>query len=117
MYYIVDNSFLIIMKKIKIKPFNVIDNTELPVITVYRLPVDGDPIEIEREMYYACETQYEEKNGVQEIGVIPLVVRNPAKVTNIKNYIKCLRVAQRRIQFRRDNNICDFNDCDEMIIT
>jgi hypothetical protein len=105
------------MKKVKIKPFNVIDNTELPVVVVDNIPVDGDPVEIEKEMYYACETSHIEKDGIQEIGVIPLVVRNPGKVTNIRNYIKCLTIAQRRIQFRKDNNICDFDDCDEMEIS
>lgn len=105
------------MKGVKIKPFNVIDNTELPEIMADSIPVDGDPFEIEREMYYACETDNQEKDGVWEIGVIPLLVKNPAKVANIKTYIKCLSIAQRRIQFRKDNNICDFNDCDEMIIS
>ena len=105
------------MKKVKIKPFNVIDNTILPEIIVDSVPVDGDPVEIEKEMYYACETNREEKDGVHEIGLIPLVVRNPTNVKNISNYIKCLTIAQRRIQFRKDNNICDFNDCDEMVIS
>ena len=105
------------MSKMKIKPFNVIDKTDLPEITVDQIPVDGDPIEIDREMYYVCETRYEDKNGFQEIGVIPLVVKNPAKVVNIDSYIKCLSIAHRRIQFRKNNNICDFNDCDEMIIS
>jgi len=45
------------MKKVKIKPFNAIDNTELPLIIVDSIPVDGDPVEIEKEMYYACETK------------------------------------------------------------
>jgi hypothetical protein len=106
-----------IMKKIIVKPFNVLDNSKLPEIMVDRNPVDGDPIEIEREMYYTCETNSEVKDGVQEIGVIPLIVRNPAKVANIGNYIKCLSIAQRRIQFRKNNNICDLNDCDEMTIS
>jgi hypothetical protein len=105
------------MKKIKIKPINVIDKTNLPEIMVDSIPVDGDPVEIEKEMYYACETNHEEKNGVQEIGVIPLVVRNPCRVENIRNYIKCLSIAQRRIHYRKDNDICDFNDCDEMEIS
>jgi hypothetical protein len=105
------------MKRVKIKPFNVIDNTKLPEIMVESIPVDGDPVEIEREMYYVCETDHEEKDGVQEIGVIPLVVRNPGKVANIREYIKCLSIAQRRIQFRKDNNICNLNDCDEMTIS
>ena len=105
------------MSKVKIKPFNVIDNTDLPEITVDQIPVDGDPIEIDREMYYVCETRYKDNYGFQEIGVIPLVVKNPAKVVNIDSYIKCLSIAHRRIQFRKNNNICDFNDCDEMIIS
>lgn len=104
------------MKQIRIKPFNVIDNSQLPTIIVDSVPVSGDPIEIEKEMYYVCEEHNEEKDGVQEIGVIPLVVRNPKNVANISNYIKCLSVAHRRVQFRKDNNICDFNDCDEMTI-
>jgi hypothetical protein len=49
--------------------------------------------------------------------VIPLVVKNPDKVANIKDYINCLSVAHRRIQFRKKNNICDLNECDEMIIS
>ena len=105
------------MRKVKIKPFNVVDHTDLPEIKLDRLPADGDPIEIEGEMYYACETTNQETDGVRKIGVIPLVVKNPDKVVNINSYIKCLSIAQRRIQYRKKNNICDLNDCDEMIIS
>jgi len=105
------------MIKVKIRPFNVIDHTDLPELTVDQLPVDGDPIEIEREMYYVCETNFQEKDSLHKIGVIPLVVKNPTKVVNIESYIKCLSSAQRRIQYRKENNICDLNDCDEMIIS
>ena len=100
----------------KIKPFNVINHTILPEITVKRLLVDGDPLEIEKEMCFVCEANLKEMDE-QKTGVIPLVVKNPAKVENIESYIKCLTIAQRRIQFRKANNICDFNDCDEMVIT
>ena len=105
------------MSKVKIKPFNVIDNTDLPEVTVDQIPTDGDPLEIEKELYYVCEINYDQQSTPLVIGVIPLVVRNPAKVLNIKNYIHCLSIAHRRIQFRKNNNICDFNDCDEMIIS
>jgi hypothetical protein len=105
------------MSKVKIKPYNVIDNTDLPEITVDQFPQDGDPLEIDREMYFVCETKSEGKDDLQKIGVIPLVVKNPAKVVNIDSYIKCLSIAHRRMQFRKNNNICDFNDCDEMIIS
>ena len=99
-----------------IKPFNVIDHNSLPEITVDKLPVNGDPLEIEREMYFVCAANLNQMDE-QKIGVIPLVVRNPATVNNIDGYIKCLTIAQRRIQFRKANNICDFNDCDEMVIS
>ena len=102
---------------LKIIPFNVVDHTDLPEIRVDKMPVDGDPLEINNEMYFVCETKYDDKDGKQKIGVIPLVVRNPAKVENIENYLKCLSTAQRRIRYRKENKICDFNDCDEMVIT
>ncbi len=105
------------MKKVKIKLRNVIDNSELPEMMLDRIPVEGDPVEIEKEMYYVCETKHCKKEGSPEVGVIPLVVRNPSKVANIGNYINCLTIAQRRVQFRKDNNICDFNDCDEMEVS
>ena len=105
------------MNKMKIKPFNVVDHSNLPDLTVDKVPVAGDPLEIDREMYFVCETENKEKDGIQEIGVIPLVVKNPDKVVNIKDYIKCLSTAHRRIEYRKNNNICDRNDCDEMIIS
>jgi hypothetical protein len=100
----------------KIKPFNIIDLTSLPEITIDTLPVNGDPLEVDREMYFVCETNLKEMDE-QKIGVIPLIVKNPSKVENIDSYIKCLTIAQRRIQYRKANNICDFNDCDEMVIS
>jgi len=99
----------------KIKPINVIDYNSLPEIKVDIQPVDGDPLEIEGEMYFVCETNLKKKDG-PEIGVIPLIVKNPARVDNIDKYVKCLTIAQRRLQFRKANRICDFNDCDEMVI-
>lgn len=105
------------MNKIAIKPFNVVDQTDLPLLKVDQFPVEGDPIEIDREMYYVCEKNYGQKDGIQKIGVIPLVVKNPARVLNIKSYLKCLSIAQRRVQFRKGKDICDLDNCDEMIIS
>ena len=48
------------MRKVKIKLFNVVDRTGLPEIKMDRLPVDGDPVEIESEMYFASEKTYQE---------------------------------------------------------
>lgn len=104
------------MKKVIIKPFNVIDNTKLPSVLVNNIPVAGDPVEIDNEMYFTCETGVDDADGVKEIGVIPLVVRNPRSVINIGSYMDCLTIAHRRMQFRKDNNICDFDECDEMRI-
>ncbi len=105
------------MKSAILKPINIIDNTELPEISVNHTLTDGDPIEIKGEMYYVCDSSDIKQSGSMEIGVIPLVVRNPAKVTNIKEYIKCLSIAHRKVQFQNENGACDLNNCDEMIIS
>jgi hypothetical protein len=105
------------MSKIKIKLYNVIDNTELPEMSVDQIPTDGDPLEINRELYYICENSDQEKSEPQVIGVIPLVVRNPAKVENIETYIRCLSIAHRKVLFKNSKGICDLENCDEMIIS
>jgi hypothetical protein len=105
------------MDKLVIKPFNVIDNTELPEISVSKVPTDGDPLEIDREMYYVCEDILGQGASLPRIGVIPLVVRNPAKIPNIKEYIECLSIAHRKVLFKNENGICDLENCDEMIIS
>jgi hypothetical protein len=105
------------MNKVMIKPFNVIDHTDLPEMSVDQIPTDGDPLEIEKELYYVCEINYNQQSGPPVIGVIPLVVRNPAKVLNIKNYIHCLSIAHRKVLFKNDKGICDLDNCDEMIIS
>jgi hypothetical protein len=105
------------MDKSIIKPYNVIDQTHLPEISVDQLPTDGDPIEIKGEMYYVCETDISQKFDSPTIGVIPLVVRNPANVSNIETYIRCLSIAHRKVIFKNASGICGLENCDEMIIT
>jgi hypothetical protein len=105
------------MNKIMIKPYSVIDNTDLPEMSVDQIPTDGDPIEIKGGLYYVCERNYKQQSDPQSIGVIPLVVRNPAKVVNIKNYIHCLSLAHRKVQFKNDKGNCDLDSCNEMIIS
>jgi hypothetical protein len=105
------------MNKIVIKPFNVVDHIDLPEMSVDRIPTDGDPLEIKGELYYVCENKYKQHSDPPVIGVIPLVVKNPAKVLNIKNYIHCLSIAHRKVQFKNDKGICDLDNCNEMIIT
>lgn len=100
-----------------IKPFNVVDNTDLPEISVEKIPSEGDPIEVEKELYFVCEHEYKQQTDPPVIGVIPLVVRNPARVTNIKKYIECLSIAHRKVQFRNDKGFCDLDECDEMIVS
>ena len=105
------------MEKIVIRPYNVVEKRELPEIMVDEIPSDGDPLEIEMEMYYVCESAFPRQDGHSRIGVIPLVVRNPSRVLNIKEYIDCLAIAHRRVLFRNSKGICDLENCDEMIIT
>lgn len=105
------------MNKVVIKPFNVVDNTHLPEMSVDEVPTDGDPLEIKGEVYFVCENIYAKRFDPPLIGVIPLVVRNPANVSNIKEYIKCLSIAHRKVLFRNSKGVCDLENCDEMIIT
>jgi hypothetical protein len=86
-------------------------------LSVNQIPTDGDPLEIKGEMYYVCEGPDKKEPGSVDIGVIPLVVRNPAKVSNIEEYIKCLSIAHRKVQFKNKKGTCDLNNCDEMIIS
>ena len=87
---------------LRLKPFNVIDRNELPEITVDRLPVDGDPLEIDREMYFVCETNSQVTDGRQTVGVIPLVIKNTTKIKNMESYLESLHVALRRMQYLRN---------------
>ena len=105
------------MNKVMIKPFNVVDNTDLPEMSVDQIPTDGDPLEIKEELYFVCEQNYKQHADPPVIGVIPLVVRNPAKVLNIKKYIQCLSIAHRKVHFKNDKGICDLDNCNEMIIS
>lgn len=105
------------MNKIVIKPFNVIDHSDLPEMSVDQMPSDGDPLEIDRELYFVCEINHDQQSAPTVIGVIPLVVRNPAKVTNIQNYVHCLSKAHRKVLFKNDKGNCDLDNCDEMIVS
>jgi hypothetical protein len=105
------------MDKFIIRPFNVVDNAHLPEISVDKTLTDGDPLEIEGEMYYVCENADNKQSDPSVVGVIPLVVRNPANVENINEYIKCLSLAHRKVLFKNANGICDIDNCDEMVIS
>ena len=100
-----------------IKPFNVVDHSDQPEISLDQIPAEGDPLEIKGELYYVCENNYKQQSDPRVIGVIPLVVRNPAKVLNIKNYIDCLTIAHRKVLLKNDKGICDLDNCNEMIIS
>jgi hypothetical protein len=106
------------MDKMVIRPFNVIDQSHLPEVSVEQYPTDGDPLEIHGEMYYVCKNVIDHESEEGVIGVIPLVVRNPSSVSNINEYIRCLTIAHRRVQFKDKTGVrCDLDNCDEMIIT
>ena len=104
------------MSEINIKLRDIIDDTPLPPVSLDHMPEEGEPIEINGEMFFVCEKNYGMDADILEIGVIPLVIKNPKRVQNINSYINCLSVAHRRVQFRKAGKICDFDECDEMII-
>jgi hypothetical protein len=105
------------MGKTVIKPFNVIDNSELPEVAFDKPPSEGDPVEIEDEMYYVCEINRQEQSGQVAVGLIPLVVRDPTKIKKIGQYLNCLSIAHRKVLFKNENGSCDFESCNEMRIS
>jgi hypothetical protein len=105
------------MEKIIVKPLNLIDSTHLPEVVLDQKLTTGDPLEINGEMFYVCELPGRESTDSSVLPLIPLVVRNPANIPDIKEYIKCLSMAHRRVQFRNRQGVCDLESCDEMIIT
>lgn len=105
------------MNKVLLKPYNVIADEDLPETSFDDMPGEGDAIEIQGELYFVCEPKNLQKEDSLTIGVIPLVVRNPAKIPNIKEYIECLSIAHRKVLFKNSEGICDLDHCDEMIIT
>jgi hypothetical protein len=105
------------MKKIRINPYNVLNGKKLPDLQVDKIPEQGDPLEIDNELYFVCEIDKNRTEDRPSFGLIPLVVRDPAKVKNIGDYIKCLTIAHRRVQFVNDKGTCDFESCNEMRIS
>jgi hypothetical protein len=105
------------MNKVSIIPRDVISNENLPGISVDSVPTQGDPVEVDGELYFVCEQTPEQKDNIPVIGVIPLVVRNPQKVKDINKYIDCLSIAHRKVRFRNSKGYCDLENCDEMVIS
>jgi hypothetical protein len=105
------------MGKVNVIPVDVIDKTKLPALSLDMIPVEGDPVEINGETYFVCEGESGNNDGTYRIGVIPLVVKNPANVRDIRDYINCLSLAHRRFRFRKGEGDCTLEECDEMIIS
>jgi hypothetical protein len=68
-------------------------------------------------MYFVCELDGSTIEDHPKIGVIPLVIRNPAQVKDINKYLACLSVAHRRVKFINEEGFCDLESCSEMVIT
>lgn len=84
--------------KFTIKPFNVIDRAALNEVSVDRVPVIGDPLEVNSTMYLICDIHTNLSADGQSVGVIPIVYKTDNKVFNTENYIESLYVALRRMQ-------------------
>lgn len=82
---------------ITIRPFNSIDHAVLKEVTVDQIPVTGDPIEIDSNMYLICDIHNNVNDGELSVGVIPIVYKT-GNVFNTENYLESLSVALRRLQ-------------------
>jgi hypothetical protein len=105
------------LKKAVIKPYDVVASADLSEMLVDQIPTEGDPLEIKGELYFVCDRNNTQQADTPVIGVIPLVIRNPGRVLNIKEYLQCLSIAHRKVQFKNDKGICDLDNCNEMIIS
>lgn len=104
------------MENVLIKPYDVIINKDLPEIFLEKLPADGDPLEIDGQLYFVCENSALVGNG-ESINVIPLIVRDPSNIKDINRYINCLSRAHRKVMFRNKQGVCDLENCEEMVIS
>jgi len=105
------------MNKVVLKPYDVVIHEDLPELTVDQLPGDGDPLEIDGQLYFVCEQNEKPDADYRKIGVIPLVVRDPAKISDIRKYIDCLSLAHRKVQFINDKGATDLENCNKMVIS
>jgi hypothetical protein len=103
------------MEKTVIKLYDVVSDKDLSQISVDKMPSEGEPIEIEGDLYFVCELDNLQAVN-PAIGVIPLIVRNPAGISNIGQYLKCLSKAHRSVKFRNEKGPTDLEQADEMII-
>jgi len=82
-----------------IRPYNLIDRVDLKELKVDRIPVIGDPVEIDSDMYIICDIHELGNDCRQTVGVIPLVNKTN-KELNKENYLESLNVALRKMQER-----------------
>ena len=71
-------------------------------------PVNGDPLEIDSQMYFVCETKDQVTDGMQAVGVIPLVIKNTTRIKSLESYLESLQVALRRMQDLRNIPLDEF---------
>lgn len=78
-----------------VKPFNVIDRTELRSVNVDQLPVNGDTLRIDANEYFVCGTDDLVKDGWFAVKVIPRVIRY---TSGGGSYLESLAAAISRMQ-------------------
>lgn len=86
-----------------VKPFNVIDRTELPPVNVDQLPVNGDALRIDAKEYFVCGTDDLGKDGWFAVKVIPRVTRYTSGGGNLGSYFESLAVALKNMQYKSNN--------------
>lgn len=84
-----------------IKPYNVIDRSDLKEITVDRIPAVGDTLEVDSDLYLVCDIHNVVNDCTQAVGVIPIVYKTENKAFNTENYLESLYVALKRMQDMR----------------
>ncbi len=83
---------------ITVIPFNIIDRTELPSVRLDQVPVNGDTMEINSQIYYVCDTDDVKYDHYQTVRVIPGIIGNTFKGAVSGSYFESLSAAITRLQ-------------------
>lgn len=85
--------------QITIRPFNVVDRTELPEVKVDQFPVNGDSLVIDSQVYFVSGTDDRGRESNNVIKVIPGVIRYHSNGRIPGSYLESLSAAISRMQY------------------
>ncbi|MDX9726225.1 MAG: hypothetical protein RBT38_07555 [Bacteroidales bacterium] len=80
-----------------IRPFDVIDRTELPEVKVDQIPSSGDSLVIDSQVWFVCDIDDRGRDNSNIVKVIPGVIRYHSDAGSPGNYLESLSAAISRM--------------------